>query len=998
MNRHTRAAGGAGASTSVITGEDRPFLLPPPKPRIYALLSKAIYQDDLLLDEGMVIPEMQSELYAKGWRLKKFISLPNDYRGGVWVHEENKQIVIAHRGSHNLTSWVTDIETVVNRRPGGFVGSVIDVLHDPLVLDYRSRGFRLSTTGHSLGGFLAQISVFWSHRREFEETYFPDMCAVVFDSPGAVDFMRVLSSNLVSEKASIILAHLNIHNFCAKPTLVSTYGSHIGSIWHLQGEEHAHFSFVLDHMLSSILPGFDLDTGLPSNFRQMTDWPQADYSAYGSFVSATEHTAAETIKLPFSILNSLYKGMKGWLGYARTDTWFDQLFRNEGQVAVFLRSTEEAGHRPALATLEEQLTLAITGHYTALTEENSMSRLDIHHFDEKTRRFMTELQHARHYPSDLDLGWNGLLERKFGREGCVLLNSFELQTFGEKQEVVLRVAAATHTIFDFQAQLMEMLHRTGVVSFAQFMNECIGQFKRDIDALKSLALAPATIEALIAEQNTKIAKLKEIQKAQETTSLESLFGTITASDRVTVIAEGKKATAAVVVADPEALAWMRYPIASGLELRDEARLHATGPGSTAALFVMRAREERGGGGSAALGARVATLTDASMGTGVVVSAAGGAGAAESVHRTVSSGATTSSVPKIEGLEYQEIPGDGHCLFHAVGLYVGQGQASLRNVVAAHIEHNLDEFRGIIEATNPGRTPEEYLEALRSGEEWADNLEIAVLMRILNRPIVVIGPDGNISNRSDLTGVAGEPIFVRYNGHDHYDAYLLAGEWHGRANEILASLTRLNEHSRAAASIVASGHGSIATGSLTIGSMTTVGPTISESPEGQRIKMMLYELGFRFKVIQACLTGLDSAAWDLARTYIPGYLELYTFLDLEQPTLNLTVMDVSLIDILKRHLEEVVVKKYITEKCYIQLGSAAYDYFVSKKVRVRSTPIMIKPLRTILSDGMGIRESVVDALLITLAGLQDHERIRDSILRVTPKLELEKAVASLSFRR
>ena len=84
-----------------------------------------------------------------------------------------------------------------------------------------------------------------------------------------------------------------------------------------------------------------------------------------------------------------------------------------------------------------------------------------------------------------------------------------------------------------------------------------------------------------------------------------------------------------------------------------------------------------------------------------------------------------------------------------------------------------------------------MQDLRQGIEWADNLEIAVLMNILNRPIVVVGPDGKVRNLSSLVG-DGDPIFVQYNGHNHYDALILTGNSPPR--EIFEALTQLNEHS------------------------------------------------------------------------------------------------------------------------------------------------------------------------------------------------------------
>jgi WD40 repeat protein len=138
---------------------------------------------------------------------------------------------------------------------------------------------------------------------------------------------------------------------------------------------------------------------------------------------------------------------------------------------------------------------------------------------------------------------------------------------------------------------------------------------------------------------------------------------------------------------------------------------------------------------------------------------------ESVQRNVSY--------QIPGLTYQEVPGDGHCLFHAVGLHVNQDQAYLRRIVAAHLEHNKNDFREFIQLPE-GKTIENYIRAIREGKEWADHIEIEVLMRVLDRPIIVIGPDFIIKNREVLErGLRGESIFVMYNGHNHYDAFLRA---------------------------------------------------------------------------------------------------------------------------------------------------------------------------------------------------------------------------------
>jgi len=141
--------------------------------------------------------------------------------------------------------------------------------------------------------------------------------------------------------------------------------------------------------------------------------------------------------------------------------------------------------------------------------------------------------------------------------------------------------------------------------------------------------------------------------------------------------------------------------------------------------------------------------------------------------------------KLPGLIFEKIPADGHCLYHAVSLYFHQGdnQQDFRNRVAEKLENNRAEFFDFI--YTPDRNFDYYITAVRSGKQWADHLEIEILMRIFQRPIVIINPDLTIDNQEVIQRFDNEPIFVRYNGVDHYDAYVLDGSLTGR--EIIALL-------------------------------------------------------------------------------------------------------------------------------------------------------------------------------------------------------------------
>jgi len=144
---------------------------------------------------------------------------------------------------------------------------------------------------------------------------------------------------------------------------------------------------------------------------------------------------------------------------------------------------------------------------------------------------------------------------------------------------------------------------------------------------------------------------------------------------------------------------------------------------------------------------------------------------------------------ITGLQYQPVPGDGHCFYHAVALYLGQDQKTLRQQVADYLETHPADFADFF-VFSSGRSLKNYINAMKEGEEWADHIDLEVLMRVINAPIVVIGPNGGIRNPEGLNRFSGEPIFVYYNGYTHYDALLLADDYRDRSREILDYLSSL----------------------------------------------------------------------------------------------------------------------------------------------------------------------------------------------------------------
>ena len=200
-----------------------------PTPHVLAQFASKTYRD---YKTGEIDAQYETRLaILDGWKLLTTASNnrgKNGYFGAAYWHPEHQQVVIAHRGTKlkNFGALWTDAFGVFlkNHVPqmssaSTFAHKVVEVLRE--VNRKKGASFQLFFTGHSLGGWLAQVTTFTTEYLKREGKFFlrssdGNDCyhphTVVFDSPGCKDMLLQMTDKLDvrHDGRSIDIEHLDI--------------------------------------------------------------------------------------------------------------------------------------------------------------------------------------------------------------------------------------------------------------------------------------------------------------------------------------------------------------------------------------------------------------------------------------------------------------------------------------------------------------------------------------------------------------------------------------------------------------------------------------------------------------------------------------------------------------------------------------------------------------------------------------------------------------------
>lgn len=310
------------------------------------------------------------------WQQKDFHLKGSGYVGAIFIHHQRKQIVIAHAGTlpKRFKTIKADAVGVLCKKQDRLVLDAIMQSQDPTRTDGLGRTlesfiedlhYHLSFTGHSLGGFLAEMSVYACHRGF--GLYYPNASAVVFDSPGALEVMQAYESNIPQHQTNF--KKLNIVSFLSSPNIVNTLHGHPGILYRLIRDMpiSTFSSYLLNsHSIVKMASLFNPDTGLPSpgSWIEMQAWPQANYDellslkkyplASGNIVITSIVGFIPTI--PRTVVNILRLKTQGFsihrmIGGEKTRRWWRLIEKGEPKNyhLEFDTSTDE-GLKKALET------------------------------------------------------------------------------------------------------------------------------------------------------------------------------------------------------------------------------------------------------------------------------------------------------------------------------------------------------------------------------------------------------------------------------------------------------------------------------------------------------------------------------------------------------------------------------------------------------------------------------------------------------------------------
>ncbi len=183
----------------------------------------------------------------KTWRILKILTSKKhrSYQGVLFVTEGGR-MVLANQGSKYFGDWLfTVFLAISNNGMRGQVRVILKILHQVIRLAKKHKCHSICFTGHSLGGWLSQLFLF------FAVSYYADssinFSAQTFESPGAKLMMQKINDSLLENHKH--LEDLDNTTYLSLPNIVTVNYPVSGTLYKipytLPGNLVQHFMFPL---------------------------------------------------------------------------------------------------------------------------------------------------------------------------------------------------------------------------------------------------------------------------------------------------------------------------------------------------------------------------------------------------------------------------------------------------------------------------------------------------------------------------------------------------------------------------------------------------------------------------------------------------------------------------------------------------------------------------------------------------------------------------------
>jgi len=285
-----------------------------PSDYVHGLLAYHVYTNPKLgqkIDLTVVSKEIGHKLPANIHTSWKVVQVKDDskhtgYYSALYINEITHQAILAFQGTkveglRDLTRKHSDLKEDID----GILGNAITqqnalaYVATKDAVDYtRTNEFNLSITGHSLGGYLAELAVAFCYR----DFSYRQTRGIVFDSPGTVNKLDKFKPNVINKATKFSIANLPIITYLSAPNLINTCNGHPGEVYRVYPQlmwsaeiqkwmkraskvpligskvkgNNKGLLALTGHSLATILGLFDPTTGKPSTYIRIADWPKLD--------------------------------------------------------------------------------------------------------------------------------------------------------------------------------------------------------------------------------------------------------------------------------------------------------------------------------------------------------------------------------------------------------------------------------------------------------------------------------------------------------------------------------------------------------------------------------------------------------------------------------------------------------------------------------------------------------------------------------------------------